>query len=478
MPRNIIGEGAYGCVHKPSLHCKTPPSPHFNYRNYVSKIMKTKHARKELNEFITIHRIDPTNEFHLGNPIMCSPDLTKKSVRRDIENCERIQVTDETNKAEQLSLLLVKYGGPDLKSLCVRYLADYLKTDAEEKTDKFLLEIHHLLRGIKCFRDNGLVHNDIKPQNLLFDLSNGKMKYIDFGLMRTKEAIIEASKQGNNDLGIFHWSFPFDCGFMNKPFFEKYSRLTENEKTHLCGDLLDMLLYCGFKNTFGMPIKDPDSFDTLFTYLGPNGKPDVSVREDYIFDFFDGFNEFISKTSYNNVLEHSINSIDIFGLGMSLQYIINCFKKNGGLKSEETFVRLSAFFKKMHTFNPLERVVDINALIDEYEGLLLEIGVLIRLNKRFKNHKPVKGVSTNKKATNKPVVIEDNERIEIVVKCPPEKEFNPNTTRCVKKCKQGYSRNPEFKCRKTRKIRKANKKKTSPSPKTKPNSKDEKTIVV
>ena len=48
MNRTIIGEGAYGCVHKPSIHCKTPPSRSFNYTNYVSKIMTTKNAKKEL----------------------------------------------------------------------------------------------------------------------------------------------------------------------------------------------------------------------------------------------------------------------------------------------------------------------------------------------------------------------------------------------------------------------------------------------
>ena len=48
MKRKIIGEGSYGCVHRPSIHCKTIPSPGFNYKTYVSKLMKTKNAKKEL----------------------------------------------------------------------------------------------------------------------------------------------------------------------------------------------------------------------------------------------------------------------------------------------------------------------------------------------------------------------------------------------------------------------------------------------
>ena len=39
--------------------------------------MKTKNAKKELSEFVTIGRIDPANEYHLGQPILCKPDLNK-----------------------------------------------------------------------------------------------------------------------------------------------------------------------------------------------------------------------------------------------------------------------------------------------------------------------------------------------------------------------------------------------------------------
>ena len=46
MKRIIVGEGGYGCVHKPSIHCTKPPTPGFDYKKYVSKIMKTGNAEK------------------------------------------------------------------------------------------------------------------------------------------------------------------------------------------------------------------------------------------------------------------------------------------------------------------------------------------------------------------------------------------------------------------------------------------------
>jgi hypothetical protein len=84
MNRNIIGEGSYGCVHQPSIHCKISPTPGFDYKKYVSKIMKTKNAKNELKEFVVIGKMDPTNEYHLGKPYLCKPELDEPNVKEDI----------------------------------------------------------------------------------------------------------------------------------------------------------------------------------------------------------------------------------------------------------------------------------------------------------------------------------------------------------------------------------------------------------
>jgi serine/threonine protein kinase len=461
MKRKIIGEGSYGCVHSPSIHCKTNPKHGFDYKMYVSKIMKTKNAKKELNEFLIIGKIDPNNEYHLGQPILCKPDLDESTVKDDIKQCKHINLDDVETNPDNYSLLLLKFGGVDLKVLCGSYLEKYLEKNKTERSDKFWLEVHHLLKGLKFFKANGIIHNDIKPQNILFDTVNGKMKYIDFGLMRTKKNVISSSMKNNNYLGIYHWSYPFDCAFMNIEEFDKYKE--SKYKDHVKNTLSKLIISDSENNPLDLPIKRPSSFKILFTYLNPeNILPNSSVQYGYIDSFFDGFNKMISNNDYNDVLNHIADSIDVFGLGFTLQHMANCFKRLNSISLED-FTRLSTFFHKMYDFNPLTRVIDIDLLINEYENILLELGVLMRLKKSFENNNVINKspapfvimeVSKNDEKSEpkqKQLSIElqefaNKDPILISLRCPEEKEFNPITKRCVKKCKEGYKRDEKFKC--------------------------------
>jgi len=460
----IIGEGAYGCVHKPSIECKHIPEPHFNYNDYVSKIMKTSNAEKELKEFVTIGKIDKYDEYHLGTPKICKPKLDKNTVE-DIKNCKNINVSDVIMNPNDYSLLVLKFGGPDLKILCLKYLETYLKTKKETKFDKFWLEVHHLLKGVRFFKLNGIVHYDLKPQNILFNTKTGKLKFIDFGLMRTKEQIISSSKKNKNKLGIFHWSYPFDTGFMNKDMYDEYYKSTPQTRTTFKKELADLIVINSEINTLDLPINKPRAYNILFSYLDPDGdNPDASTKYGYIDSFFDGFNQMIDTNPYNKVLDFITDSIDIFGFGFSMQYILNCFKRHNAVSLED-YTRLTGFFQKMYNFNPHNRIIDIDSLIDEYENILLEIGVLTRLKKSFRDHNVVnrlpipkeimeysrKDESISKKLDPEIEEIAEKDALEIQVLCPKDKEFNHLIKRCVKKCKEGYKRDEKFKCRKTKK---------------------------
>jgi serine/threonine protein kinase len=458
MTRKIIGEGAYGCVHKPSIHCENLPTPDFDYKDYVSKFMKNKDAEKELREFVVIANYDPNNEFHLGTPIKCKPELTPEIID-DIKRCKHVNQNDLINTPDVFSLLLMKYGGPDLASFCKDYIHDYLKSDKSIKSDQFWTEVHHLLKGLQFFKNNNLIHHDIKPQNILFNLDNGKLMFIDFGLMTTKDNVIEKSKKDTNHLAVFHWSYPFDTGFMNRYFYTHYKGDKHTHNNYL--KKFERLIVNDSPNTTNFPIKRPDSFKLLFQYIEPDGRVPVKTKQfAYISNFFNGLRDFVKTKTYDEFLTNTANSIDIFGLGFTLQYILNCFKRNNAV-DDEFYNKASALFRKMYDFNPSTRELNLENILDEYENILLQTGILTRLNKTFREHNIINQspvpISIKKSPSQKTTITDKVATYNVVElaqflnkRCPEDKELNPKTNRCVNKCKVGYSRNNLFKCVKTK----------------------------
>jgi serine/threonine protein kinase len=467
--RKVIGEGSYGCVQKPSLHCEHAPKPNFDYKGYVSKLMKTKRAEEELTEFVKFHHYDPNDEYHLGTPIMCKPDLTEPNVMKDIKDCKRLS-SDVNAHPENYDLLVMKYGGPDLKIFCKDVITQYLKANKWEKSDKFWLEVHHLIRGLQFFRDSGIVHNDLKPQNILFDTKTSKLMFIDFGLMQTRAEIIRTSKNNTNNQAVFHWSYPLDCGIMDYNGYSKYRRGTANGYRKLVKDELIGMLVSDLKtNTSGLKLKKPEAFELFFSYINPTGK-DMSSAAKYAFieEFFDGLDEMV-KLSYDDYLDDAIDSIDVYGLGFTLQYILNCFKRHNAV-SQDFFNLASSLFSTMYDSNPDNRELNIYELLDEYESILLGTGILTRLNKRFnadnelvdsapmpspimrKAKKEEKeGVSSKPLSTRlESIAYMDAEIPNATKACPPDKELNPKTGRCIKKCAPGQTRNAQGRCVKTK----------------------------
>ena len=479
--RKVIGEGSYGCVQEPSLHCASSPKPDFDYNGYVSKLMKTKRAEEELAEFVKFHRYDPNDEYHLGTPIMCKPELRDANVMKDVEQCKRMSPEIKANPADY-DLLVMKYGGPDLKIFCKSKINQFLKTKKDEKSDKFWLEVHHLIKGLQFFRDNGIVHNDLKPQNILYDTKTNKLMFIDFGLMQTKAELIRTSKNNTNNQAVFHWSYPLDCGFMDYNSYSKYKRgLTNGYRKLVKDEIIGMLVSDSKKNTARLPLKKPEAFELFFSYINPTGK-DMTTDAKYAFieSFFDGLDEIV-KLEYDDYLYNAIDSIDVYGLGFTLQYILNCFKRHNAV-SQDFFNLASSLFSSMYESNPDNRELDIYELLNEYESILLGTGILARLNKRFnKDNELVDSApmpspimrKAKKEVSSKPlsaelesiaymdaapkVSLKPSAKVSLkpsVKACPPGKEINPKTGRCIKQCASNETRNAQGRCvKQTRRIR-------------------------
>jgi hypothetical protein len=221
------------------------------------------------------------------------------------------------------------------------------------------------------------------------------------------------------------------------------------------------------QNTFNLPIKNPSAFNILFEYIKPNTTKDEKYN--YFDLFMDGFEFLVDTKTYSEVLNIIIDSIDVFSLGFTLQFMLNCFNKQKAI-NVDLFTRLSNLFNKMCDFNPATREINIDKLINEYEDILLHTGVLARLNIKIVNHKPVNKnnihfekeipkINLEQKEIQLKFDIADSNSSPFAVAqnkvgdCPLGKTRNPITKRCVKHCKPGQIRDNKFRCvnEKTRK---------------------------
>lgn len=384
----IIGEGGYGCVHMPALPCLSAAKDSVegavkdsveDDNNYVSKLMTKKNALKELNEFVFISKLDKQDEYHLGEPKICSPDTSSLAVMNNIGNCKHISLSKVMLNPSDYKLLILKYGGVDLDNICSKDLFKYFSKSRPKMVDRFWLEVHQLLKGLVFFQRNNIVHYDLKPQNILYNPKTGKMRFIDFGLMRSTSKIIKESNDSDNGLGVLHWSYPVDNGFINRHL---YNKCKEHFKTFSKEMVKTFMTYTN-KTTLGIEISDIEAFYILFNYITLSKEPlDADSRAHYINRFLNAFNQVKSYDQYVNTV---VKTIDIYGLGFTLQNALNSFYR-ARLIGDEFYNKCSALFEDMYNFDFLNRISSAEEALNRYEQILLETDILTRLGKTIDNH--------------------------------------------------------------------------------------------
>ena len=445
----VIGEGGYGCVHKPSLQCaknKDLQKRPVDYKDKISKIMKKENALTELKEYEIISRLDPQKQYYLGKPTACAvsnSNETAKSIRKCTNTYQSFTRLNDT------LLLLLKYGGKDLKNFgdSFRSLPDI---QVKEKAEHFWIEAHRLLKGLKLFQENQMVHHDLKPHNIVYDEDKRLVSFIDFGLMNRKNDIIEYSVKSKNTLGVNHWSFPFDSTFYNKNTFDylKGKSPLENYKNFvynidIFGDefknmniqvknIQDNKELQKFMKKMKNRHNQNNSTSYILNFLRSSHFP--LLDKQYIEDMY-MFYTIVQSTPYQEFLSKSIDNFDIYGTGIAFLFVLKrCYSQiNKDLAKE-----LYDLFYRMITPDFSKRIA-IDSLIQEYENILNKY-LLADKQQRFVNGviqsitipKPISIPVIPPKILSM-IVQTDTEQAATKVKvCPAGNVLNPFTGRCVK----------------------------------------------
>jgi serine/threonine protein kinase len=439
MDPEVIGQGTYGCVHRPPMKCKREQ----DYTNTVSKLMDSKNANKELSEFALIDKADQDNAIYLGKPTKCNVSNTLQN-QNAITKCSS---SFSVNKINSYSLLLMKYGGLDLAQFG-KTVYKWEKTSNNVRAiELFWIEVVRLFYGIKIFHDNGFIHHDLKHQNIVYNQEENRINFIDFGFMTQKKKVINAAKNSKYWLSDnHHWSFPLENVFWNKNAYMKYTNnATARADASKLAKSIGTNCYAFFQTI--VPVNYPKS--DLNKLIIMTGTRTIDLMNDF------------HRSKYNEFLEKSVDTIDSYGLGMGLTYVL---QRSKHLLPSELYENLYNLIMEMTNPNLFARLTP-DQLLAKYEDILENSGLLQKHNKHIENHLAVDGKPSSSSKAPPITEISGKEflvipkdipklNVEITRQCPDGKEFNPLTKRCIKTCKHGYSRTAEFKCAKN-KTRKA-----------------------
>jgi serine/threonine protein kinase len=458
---DVIGEGTYGCVHKPSLKCKDEPS--MNYDNKVSKVLLSEDAVDELSEYEKVDDADKSADFYLGRPEECDIDNKNVFNLRAIQKCKI--GSDVLADLENHSLIIMGNGGNNVDQYVKSMKKFPISQENKRTCELFLLESLRLFTGLLRFKEKDLVHHDLKPQNVVYNEEANRLNFIDFGLMQSKKKILDEAKKSKYEFSIFHWSFPWELLYLDKNKYEELKKKSELDRKSEFGIIIQK-----FVNRTDEKI--PNGMHTFFAYaLDPDiPRDEYRILRTAFFNDYYAFLNSVDRMDYTTFAEKSVDTIDSYGIGFTMKYWIMNAKKH----LDKTFGdKLETFFYNMITPN-LDRRLRIEDALREYEAIIHDSGLLEKYNKAIIDHlvkdapksaspkiKEIENFNFEKEPTSEfkgspaekllNTAPPDYKPDEALVQadpgaCPEGKERNPKTKRCINICKPGYSRNSDFKC--------------------------------
>lgn len=224
----FLGNGAYGCVFKPHLKCETRedhPAGVGKVFHYAKDFEFEKRSLERVNE------IDPEHRFTL-------PLLGTCKTAGIYKPSNAVSQCDTMNPNDQYLQLIMGYGGKSLDTI--------LKKRISKVTyNKLFAAMGPVLDGIQTLVQHKLIHQDIKPGNLLF--LKDKCFLIDFGIMETFKKVYKSP--------LLSSDYPY--------FPPEYKRIS---KTHRTPDIYIVDFLANFVHTFeiaGRNIALPHLFEDV-----------------------------------------------------------------------------------------------------------------------------------------------------------------------------------------------------------------------
>ena len=237
-----FAHGGYGCLFKPALKCQDSETP----KNYISKLIVKKNAEREYKYISDIKKkIEGLPEsikkyFLLDNIKMCNPKpLTEEDKVKMEDICKnnlakaKNTAGDESLTAENINNYLYKFKIINMPELGID-LSTYIKKTKFVPGDLVNINniiIDYITNIIPSLYKNGVIHGDIKSNNMMFSLTDTDTPIlIDWGLSYITNHDKETVPAALYDLAV-QWHHPFTTYLFDKELQEEYHAFLQNLKT-------------------------------------------------------------------------------------------------------------------------------------------------------------------------------------------------------------------------------------------------------
>jgi hypothetical protein len=197
--KNIkLSEGTYGCIFRPGYQCNGKPN---TSNKFITKIQRRQEtSSRELTISEIIRKIDHYGDFF--SPIVEKPCLINlaKIEDEEIKKCSFLSGQNQTKSDSQTQLTTQTSTQPMYESNKIRYIgkrtiADqifFLFKKNPKNIFKHVFESHmYLLDGFKKLLDAGIIHFDVKENNIVCETHTNTPIIIDFGLSFEIDNIIK-----------------------------------------------------------------------------------------------------------------------------------------------------------------------------------------------------------------------------------------------------------------------------------------------
>ena len=439
-PRNsvktpvVVGEGTYGCVVKPSLQCEDGHHPD-TYDHMVSKIMDKDDAAEEYEEMNKIASIDGIDRYVLKRPHKCVPDLSRR-FDKTVRKCRGKRVAHNVPTPDRYRLLILEDGGADVSNILKTVLPTMIFADI----CRFLTSVRELIEALVFFKNNMIIHHDIKRENIVYNVETGSMKFIDFGLMMWRDDFINRAKSDSNSQGISWFNFPTESKCINHSTFksgkscEKYrDMMSYNEFLKKSADTFDtfslaLVMYEIMKAMCGIPefkrqIDTATFYEDMKDVVAPFYAEDMRFRPNSIHQLHVEYDALLRKYKLVNETTPSPTTETI----SAYKSASKSYAKN----KSKSITRKS--MRDSMSYSPSKSITRKSAGGKQCPPSKIVNPVT---NRCVKQCGPNQTRDTNFRCITRKNTSE----------CPLGKEWNPTTKRCVKRCGPNQSRDGNFRC--------------------------------